>query len=199
MAHGCQNLQGRLGSIFASGGKSMLGQSSYVQLLKMLKAFRLARLMKLLRIAKLSSLLARYQDHFFLFAPILSIVKLVAVLLYCGHLSGCFFFFFSSPSFQTEVEQDMIAARDMMTWTQTEMFSWELYVTPMSKAMADTAGLAWQPAQLQDGSYLSSESGDLHCPDWYYIHWQEGAWICVSTRGFLPRYIASLYWVCPAC
>jgi hypothetical protein len=104
----------------------MIGQEGFVQLLKMLQAFWLARLMKLLRIAKLPTLPARYQDHFSLFAPVLSILNVVAVLLYCGHISGCFFFFFSSASFRTDVEEEMIAANNLVTWTQTEMFSQEL-------------------------------------------------------------------------
>ena len=71
--------QGRLGEVFATAGRSMLGQSSLVQLLKMLKAFRLVRLMKIAKIAKLSTLLARYQDHVFLWAPVLSIFKQMMV------------------------------------------------------------------------------------------------------------------------
>lgn len=195
MSHESLALQGQLASIFRSSGRSVIGESSYVQLFKMLKALRLVRLMKLLRIAKLSSLLARYQDHFFLFAPIISILRQVAVLIFLGHLAACSFFFFSSPSWQTDVEQAMIRADDLTTWTRSERFSYALFIQPVTETSAEVVPADWVPASLQSGRAAVSDMGRLHCPRWYFAARQEGRWVCASSRGFLSRYVASLYWV----
>ena len=186
-------LQGQLASLFRSSGRSVIGESHYVQLFKMLKALRLVRLMKLLRIAKLSSLLARYQDHFFLFAPIISILRQMAVLVFLGHLAGCSFFFFSTASWQTEIEQDMIQADDLTTWTRAERFGYDLFLKPVVEG--DGVPTEWLPASTQAGRAATSDEGRLHCPQWYHAVFQERQWVCVSSRGFLPRYVASLYWV----
>jgi hypothetical protein len=190
-------MQGKLGSVFSSSGNSTIGQSSFVKVLKMLKALRLIRLMKLLRIAKLSALLARYQDHFFLFAPILAMAKQMAILVFLGHLAGCCFFFFSTDSWHTRVEQAMIAADDLTTWTRAERFTHELYLPAVKQPIAETFTTEWVPAADKGGAWVTSDGEQLYCPKWYVAYKQTGTWMCSSVQGFFPRYVASLYWVRP--
>ena len=176
----------------------MIGQSSFVQLLKMLKAFRLMRLMKLLRIAKLSTLLSRYQDHVFLFTPVLTIAKQLVLLIFLGHVAGCFFFFFSDTTWQTRVERQMIAADDMTTWTLSEMFSQDLFVTAEPQEIALQKRPPWTRAHTADGELANSDSSNakLFCPQWYTAYLERGTWICRSSQGFISRCAGSCCAMC---
>lgn len=42
------------------------------------------------------------QDDLYALLPVLSILELVIILLYLGHISGCFFYLMSTPTWQTE-------------------------------------------------------------------------------------------------
>lgn len=44
------------------------------------------------------------QDDLYTILPILSILELVIILLYLGHVSGCFFYLLSTPAWQTKRE-----------------------------------------------------------------------------------------------
>lgn len=188
-------MQGRLGAVFTSHGLALTGSTTALSILKLLKAFRLIRLMKLLRIVKLQSLLSRYQDHVFLFAPMLAMGKQMAILVFLGHLAGCCFFFFSTSTWQTEVEREMIAAQDLTTWTQSELFANELYTPAVTQAVAESKVTEWLPAVDGRGSAAELDGMQLFCPKWYLAETQQGTWMCVSMGGFLPRYVAALYWV----
>lgn len=41
------------------------------------------------------------QDDLYSILPVLSILELVIILIYLGHISGCFFYLFSTPPWQT--------------------------------------------------------------------------------------------------
>lgn len=41
------------------------------------------------------------QDDLYAILPVLSIMELVIILVYLGHISGCFFYLLSTPSWQT--------------------------------------------------------------------------------------------------
>lgn len=42
------------------------------------------------------------QDDLYALLPVLSILELVIILLYLGHISGCFFYLMSTPTWQTK-------------------------------------------------------------------------------------------------
>jgi hypothetical protein len=42
------------------------------------------------------------QDDLYTILPILSITELVIILIYLGHISGCFFYLLSTPAWQTK-------------------------------------------------------------------------------------------------
>lgn len=44
------------------------------------------------------------QDDLYAILPALSILELVIILIYLGHISGCFFYLLSTPSWQTKGE-----------------------------------------------------------------------------------------------
>lgn len=44
------------------------------------------------------------QDDLYAIMPILSITELVIILIYLGHISGCFFYLLSTPAWQTKRE-----------------------------------------------------------------------------------------------
>jgi hypothetical protein len=44
------------------------------------------------------------QDDLYTILPILSITELVIILIYLGHISGCFFYLLSTPAWQTKRE-----------------------------------------------------------------------------------------------
>ena len=182
-------MQGQLGEVFSTAGRSMIGSTSFIQLLKMLKAFRLVRLMKLLRIAKLSLLLSRYQDHFFLFAPIITITKQVGILIFLGHLAGCCFFFFSASSWHTRFERKLIAADELTTWKQAELFAQDMFVPPATERSAEAGTASWVEIRATDAN-----GNTLYCPHWYSVLSQDGDLVCRSMQGFTPRYVAALYW-----
>ena len=86
--------QGRFRCSFDEGGcPEQSEESNSAQLLKLFKLLRLFRLIKLLRLVRIGKLIERYQDDLFQLLPSLSILKLLGLLLFIGHLFGCFFFF----------------------------------------------------------------------------------------------------------
>jgi hypothetical protein len=44
------------------------------------------------------------QDELYTILPVISILELVIILLYLGHISGCFFYLMSTPQWQTQRE-----------------------------------------------------------------------------------------------
>jgi hyperpolarization activated cyclic nucleotide-gated potassium channel 2 len=79
------------------------GDSSLLMVVKLL---RLVRLAKLLRLMRLGRLLDRYQDDLFHLFHLLSVVKLAIILLYLGHIFGCFFYFFSDKEWRAPEEME---------------------------------------------------------------------------------------------
>ena len=90
--------EGRLLCSMTAGGcaedESSASDSSG-QLLRLFKLLRLFRLMKLLRLARIARLFERYQDDLFEYLHFFAVLKLIVVMLYVGHLFGCFFHYFS--------------------------------------------------------------------------------------------------------
>lgn len=45
------------------------------------------------------------QDDLYAILTVLNIFELVIILIYLGHISGCFFYLLSTPAWQTKGEQ----------------------------------------------------------------------------------------------
>ena len=75
------------------------------QLLRLFKLLRLFRLMKLLRLFKIMRLFERYQDDMFKYLHYLSVLRLMAIMLYMGHIFGCCFHYFSVEDWRTDGER----------------------------------------------------------------------------------------------
>ena len=72
--------------------------------------------MKLLRLVKIMRLMERYQDDLFKYIAYLSVVKLVMIMLYVGHLFACFFHYFSVDDWRTSEENAQIADGTLTPW-----------------------------------------------------------------------------------
>jgi hypothetical protein len=77
-------------------------------LLRMFKLLRFVKLIKLVRLVRIQRLLNNYEAELFQYMQCLNIMKLGLVILFLGHLMGCFFFFFSVEEWRTETERDLI-------------------------------------------------------------------------------------------
>ncbi len=62
------------------------------------------------------AILSIIQDDLFKLLPTLAILKLLGILLFVGHLFGCFFFFFSTEDFNSSLED----AADSNSWVVKE-------------------------------------------------------------------------------
>ena len=109
------------------------------QLLRMFKMLRLFRLMKLLRLARIARLFERYQDDLFEYLHFFAVLKLIVVMLYVGHLFGCFFHYFSVDEWRTDDELAQIDAGTLSPWLK-EYFDdadhasgdvWDRYIASM--------------------------------------------------------------------
>lgn len=134
--------EGRLLCSMANGGcaEDESGASdSSGQLLRLFKLLRLFRLMKLLRLARIARLFERYQDDLFEYLHFFAVLKLIVVMLYVGHLFGCFFHYFSVDEWRTEDELAQIDAGALSPWLK-EYFDdshhasgdvWDRYIASM--------------------------------------------------------------------
>jgi len=77
------------------------------QMVRLVKLVRMFKLVKMLRLVRLKRLLDRYQDDLFEWMGCINVCKLFTMLLFVGHLLGCFFFFFSGPEWRSfdEIER----------------------------------------------------------------------------------------------
>jgi hyperpolarization activated cyclic nucleotide-gated potassium channel 2 len=109
------------------------------QLLRLFKLLRLFRLMKLLRLARITRLFERYQDDLFEYLHFFAVLKLIVVMLYVGHLFGCFFHYFSVDEWRTDDELAQIDAGTLSPWLK-EYFDdshhasgdvWDRYIASM--------------------------------------------------------------------
>jgi hypothetical protein len=99
---------------------------------------------------------------------LLSVVQAVAVLAFLGHLCGCFFYMFSSPTWQTAHEQDLIAHALLDAWVLRAFSGYHVFV-----------------AAAPDGS----------CPNVSYTAVAAGSSsTCQSVYGYAYRYITAVYW-----
>ena len=134
--------EGRLLCSMAAGGcageESSTSDSSG-QLLRLFKLLRLFRLMKLLRLARIARLFERYQDDLFEYLHFFAVLRLIVIMLYVGHLFGCFFHYFSVNEWRTDDELAQIDAGTLSPWLK-EYFDdadhasgdvWDRYIASM--------------------------------------------------------------------
>ena len=110
--------QDRLECSLSQGGcppEDREGDSSG-QLLRLFKLLRLFRLMKLLRLFKIMRLFERYQDDMFKYLHYLSVLRLMAIMLYMGHIFGWCFLYFSVEDWRTDGERAQILDGTIMPW-----------------------------------------------------------------------------------
>lgn len=109
------------------------------QLLRLFKLLRLFRLMKLLRLFKIMRLFEKYQDDLFKYMHFLSVGKLIIILLYMGHIFGCFFHYFSAEDWRTPDEKQQIKDGRLEPWLKqyfedelpTTSDMWDRYIASM--------------------------------------------------------------------
>jgi hypothetical protein len=103
--------------------------------------------------------------------PVVSILELLAILLYLGHISGCFFYYFSTPKWRTPLEKELVATGEIVTWMQHSFGGTQMLLVPDKVNM--TSGVPLPPDVLMDKS-----SGLWYqCPDMYDI------WDCSTCTG----------------
>ena len=89
--------------------------------------------------AKIARLFERYQDDLFEYLHFFAVLKLIVVMLYVGHLFGCFFHYFSVDEWRTDDELAQIDAGTLSLWLK-EYFDdshhasgdvWDRYIASM--------------------------------------------------------------------
>mmetsp|Transcript_58003 Transcript_58003/g.184251 ORF Transcript_58003/g.184251 Transcript_58003/m.184251 type:complete len:838 (+) Transcript_58003:206-2719(+) len=145
--------------------------------IRMLKVLRLARLIKLIRLVGIKRIIARYENQLFNIMPLINIGWLVFVLLFIGHLTGCFFYFFSTTEFLSKYED----ARE--SWLFHEFAGESVLITEEEKD-------AW--LERGDGQEYSQKPEDRL----FQEEWVPGKNVTMWRTPFSisERYIASMYW-----
>ena len=138
---------------------------------KLFRILRLTRLMKLLRLARVGRILEKYQDELFVVDGVIAIFKFVGVLLFLGHLFGCFFYFFSTEQYRAKFEKRITEDGFLDPWILAEFGAeWDRMHVPECVGQAECLACPLS-------STFDPEKGD-----------------CINAYGFKDRYIASLYW-----
>lgn len=138
---------------------------SQPSLFRLFKLLRLARLVKLLRLIRITRLFDRYQDDFFEYLPLLSIVKLFVGLIFIGHVIGSFFYFFSQPEWMSDTERRMYRIGSDVPAS--------VAVPAPTAALADGVVIAPPPAQ-------DEKEGPAYRENWIRVQ-------RLDTPGALPQ------------
>lgn len=80
------------------------GNNNDARMIRLFKIVRVLRLMKTLRLVRAVRILDRLQDELFMVMGYIKILKLVAILVFLGHIFGCFFYFFSTEDWRSDRE-----------------------------------------------------------------------------------------------
>ena len=57
--------------------------------------------------------------------PAIGIIRQITVLAFVGHLLGCFFYYFSTSSWQTSEERALVSSGMLSNWIETDYFGEE--------------------------------------------------------------------------
>jgi len=158
--------EGELACSFSSCPSSVFEAATATQprLFKLFRGLRITRLFKLLRLARITKLLEKYQAIFFVILPAIGISRQIIVLGFLGHLLGCFFYYFSSTTWQREVEKQLIAEGVLENW-----ILWEF-----------------------QGEEYEIAAVDGFCPAGY--RFSAASKTCHTMYSLGLRYVSSLYW-----
>ncbi|GFR43465.1 hypothetical protein Agub_g4548 [Astrephomene gubernaculifera] len=169
--------------------------ASVVLLLRMLRFFRILWILKNFNVLSVSTVLGRLQDEFYAARWIISLLELLIVLVFLGHVSGCFFYMFSGPSWWTSEEKSLVDAGELSTWVLDKMGGYYPVVMPT------------QITEMPDGTQLHATEGVgqdavsklwYSCPDFYTMvqcaKCDTVRLRCKSDFGFTYRYITCMYW-----
>ncbi|KAF8058454.1 esf2 [Scenedesmus sp. PABB004] len=171
------------------------GSVSVVGLLRLLRFFRVVWILKHVKFMHFSVVLGDFADDLYAILPLLSILELVIILLYLGHVSGCFFYLLSTPPWQTKHEQALIASGEMTTWMSHAFGGDKVLMMPTPLEPPPPAG-----APPPRGAALDAATGRWWlCPDWGYAATPcpgcAGPRLrCASHYGLAFRYVTSMYW-----
>ena len=215
-----RSVQGTLGCSFTTCNvivsREASKQATEASLLSGLKVLRLFKLTKLLRLLRIGRILRRHSDNLFVIMPFVTILRLVLMIFYLGHLCGCFFYYFSTEEFWTENEKRKIAAGIMQPWV-TAQFGDTSMRLHISKSSCDAKNYLWKCNEhilhslCTYGSivtavntipvpvpwYTCNANHTLYCtlPDEYSDNINlERLSMCKSPHEMFHRYITALYW-----
>lgn len=82
------------------------------------KFIKLARMLKLLRLFRIKRLLEKYEHHFVHYLPWVDFASLIGLLLFLGHVFGCFFYFFSTKDWWSDSEKERLGEEDTWIYSQ---------------------------------------------------------------------------------
>jgi len=145
--------------------------SSQGRLFRLIRILRMTKLFKLLRVARMRILLEKYSGSVFLLQPVLSIGKQVGMLIFLGHMLGCFYYYFSLDTWWTSSEVVLISEGLITPWIETQFYG---QADRLPATVLASGGYACAPGyQLQDIGV------GIECGTMFNI-------------GI--RYVSSLYW-----
>eukprot|EP00879_Flechtneria_rotunda_P016405 GHRR01017164.1.p1 GENE.GHRR01017164.1~~GHRR01017164.1.p1 ORF type:complete len:375 (+),score=78.11 GHRR01017164.1:1529-2653(+) len=159
---------------------------SLVGVLRLLRFFRIIWILKHVKSMRFSVVLGSFADDLYTILPALSIFELVIVLLYLGHISGCFFYLLSTPAWQSKHEQALIASGEMTTWMQHAFAGDKVIMMPLPFNHMVNSSVSLPPTAAQDHA-----TGKWWvCPEWGY-----DMVACLSCRG--PKMRCSSHYKLP--
>ncbi|PNW82219.1 hypothetical protein CHLRE_06g278111v5 [Chlamydomonas reinhardtii] len=170
--------------------------ASLIVMLRLLRIFRILWIFKNFNVLSISTVLGKIQDEFYAARWVVSLLELLIVLVYLGHLSGCFFYLFSGPRWYTNEERRLINEGELTTWVMDKMGGYYQVVMPNRIDLAPD-GTKPTPSDLiaQDPA-----TGYWYmCPDFYFMVAcpkcdQLPQLRCKTDFSFPYRYITSMYW-----
>ncbi|KAG2439520.1 hypothetical protein HXX76_004873 [Chlamydomonas incerta] len=170
--------------------------ASLIVMLRLLRIFRILWIFKNFNVLSISTVLGKIQDEFYAARWVVSLLELLIVLVYLGHLSGCFFYLFSGPRWYTNEERRLINEGELSTWVMDKMGGYYQVVMPTRIDLAPGDS----PPPVSDVTAQDPATGYWYtCPEFYSIvacpkcdqlpHLR-----CKTDFSFPYRYITSMYW-----
>ncbi|KAL6756171.1 hypothetical protein V8C86DRAFT_2654456 [Haematococcus lacustris] len=168
---------------------------SVIVLLRTTRIFRIIWIFKNFNVLSINTIIGRLMDEYITVRWLFSIAELFVVLIFLGHLCGCFFYMFSHPKWQTPAEQEMVAAGEMSTWVLDKLGGYNIIEVPEP--------FVWPNGTTPVASNILKQetpSGQwFQCPDRLYSIYDcpncQGPKLrCQAQFGFAYRYITAMYW-----
>eukprot|EP00197_Chlamydomonas_leiostraca_P011145 CAMPEP_0202859122 /NCGR_PEP_ID=MMETSP1391-20130828/1378_1 /ASSEMBLY_ACC=CAM_ASM_000867 /TAXON_ID=1034604 /ORGANISM="Chlamydomonas leiostraca, Strain SAG 11-49" /LENGTH=803 /DNA_ID=CAMNT_0049538131 /DNA_START=139 /DNA_END=2550 /DNA_ORIENTATION=+ len=168
---------------------------SIIVLMRTMRIFRIIWIFKNFNVLSVNTVIGRWMDEFITVRWLFSIAELLVVLIFLGHLCGCFFYMFSHPAWQTPAEKKLIADGELSTWVLDKLGAYNVIEVPT----------VWPEGAYVNGTVVGDQFGLdkttgiwYQCPDFFYMYdcpkCQGPKLRCRSYFGFSFRYITSMYW-----